>query len=102
MGKWVSNKMGKLRKKEDWETIAEVKHLDSRNRAVFPSRVAALLKDGFDLVQNEEGEIKIIPMSRVPAEEAWIYENPEILKKIDKGMADSKTGKVRKISINDL
>lgn len=99
MGK---QQMGKLRKKEDWETIAEVKHLDSRNRAVFPSKVAALLKDGFDLIQNQEGEIKIIPMSRVPVEEVWIYENPEILKKIDKGMTDSRAGKVRKISIDDL
>ena len=94
--------MGKLNKKRDWETIAEVKHLDSRNRAVFPSKVAALLKDGFDLLQNQKGEIKIIPMSRVPVKEAWIYENPEILKKIDKGMSDSKAGKVKEISIDDL
>ena len=94
--------MGKLNKKKDWKTIAEVKHLDSRNRAVFPSKVAALLKDGFDLLQNQKGEIKIIPMSRVPMEEVWIYENPEILKKIDKGMSDSKAGKVKEISIDDL
>ena len=36
--------MGKLRKKEDWEIIAEIKHLDNRNRAVFPPQVADILK----------------------------------------------------------
>lgn len=99
MGK---EQMGKLRKKEDWETIAEIKHLDSRNRAVFPPEIADLLKGGFDLAQNQKGEIKVIPMARVPAEEAWIYKNPEILKKIDRGMADSKAGRVKEISIDDL
>ena len=94
--------MGKSRKKEDWEIIAEIKHLDSRNRAVFPPQLVDLLKGGFDLAQNQKGEIKVIPMERVPSREAWIYKNPEILKKIDKGMADSKAGRVKEISVDDL
>ncbi len=94
--------MGNLNKKQNWEVMAKIKHLDGRNRAVFPRKIASILKDGFDLVQNQKGEIKIIPMIRVPVEEAWIYENPQILKKIDKGMAQSKTNKVRKISLDDL
>ena len=94
--------MGKLRKKEDWEIIAEIKHLDNRNRAVFPPQIVDLLKGGFDLAQNQKGEIKVIPMTRVPSREAWIYKNPEILRKIDKGMADSKADRVKKISVDDL
>ena len=94
--------MGKLRKKENWEIIAEIKHLDSRNRAVFPPQIVDLLKGGFDLAQNQKGEIKVIPMTRVPSREAWIYKNPEILRKIDKGMADSKAGRVKEISVDDL
>ena len=106
MIEWVNGKiiqMGKINKKEkDWEVLAEVKSLDSRNRVVFPPKVALLLRGGFDLVQNEKGEIKIIPMVRIPIEEAWIYKNPEVLKKIDKGMSQSRENKVRKISLDDL
>lgn len=94
--------MGQARKKENFEIIAEVKGLDSKNRAVFPKEIASILKSGFDLAQNQKGELKIIPMVRVPANEAWLFENPKVLKKIDKGMKQSKENKVRKLSLDDI
>lgn len=36
------------------------------------------------------------PMAEIPAEELWLYQNPTALKQVQKGLQQSKEGKVRK------
>jgi hypothetical protein len=44
---------------------------------------------------KKHNSIVLKPYIDVPAEEAWIFENPEALKKLKKGLNESKKGQVK-------
>lgn len=46
----------------------------------------------------EGNKIVLEPMAEIPAHELWLYKNPEALKDVQEGLAQSKEGKVRKKS----
>jgi len=74
---------------------------DSRNRVVLPGKLV-----GEDIVyhiySNELGQILLDPQVTIPASEAWIFQNPELLKKVKQGLSDAAEGRVSKIDLNDL
>jgi hypothetical protein len=38
----------------------------------------------------------------IPPPEAWLYENPEALENVEKGLQDAAQGKVSKLNLKDL
>ena len=44
---------------------------------------------------GKDGRIILEPLSEVPARERWLYESPEGLARVRRGLADSREGRIR-------
>jgi hypothetical protein len=44
--------------------------------------------------RQADGRIVLEPFVEIPADERWLYENKEALKRVRRGLADSKAGRV--------
>lgn len=53
--------------------------------------------DEFAIYVNKEGYLLLQPVVKVPANEQWVHENPEILASIQKGIEDIKEGRITKV-----
>lgn len=66
--------------------------MDSRNRVTL----TPLLAEGEDIssfeAHRDGAKIVLIPMTEIPANEAWLYRNKEALESVKRGL---KKGKVR-------
>ena len=74
---------------------------DSKRRVVLP---VALIRDDivFNIYCNSAGQILLDPQVLVPASEVWLFQNPEAIASIERGLADAKEGRVSKVDLNDL
>lgn len=45
---------------------------------------------------TEGDKIILEPMAEIPAHELWLYKNPQALKDVQEGLAQSRAGKTRK------
>jgi hypothetical protein len=68
--------------------------LDSRGRGsiVKPSEIRPGVR--YRKYQAEDGVIVLRPVVEIPANEVWVFQNPERLAAIDRGMAQSQAGRV--------
>lgn len=48
----------------------------------------------FRIHKEENGRLVLEPYAEIPLRERWIYENPEVLASIDRGLADAQAGRV--------
>ncbi len=46
----------------------------------------------FHLTVDEERRIVLVPYSEIPSREKWLFENPEALASVKRGLHDSKAG----------
>ena len=83
---------------EDFVNI-DTRILDSKHRITLSDKVmkAITLKtrkvDSYQILASKDGDILLRPAVSIPAREAWIYENPGVLKSIRKGLQEAKQGK---------
>lgn len=85
--------------KEKWEKIGEVSGPDAKNRIILtPALKQQQSIDGFTVFANQVGEIKLVPVIKIPAYEAWLYNNPKALKQVEEGMKDALEGRVGPLS----
>jgi hypothetical protein len=66
--------------------------LDGKGRVTFGNLAKGV--SSFRVKKNEDGSYLLRPMKEIPAREAWLYENPEALKAVLEGLADSRAGRV--------
>jgi ABC-type nitrate/sulfonate/bicarbonate transport system substrate-binding protein len=82
---------------EEFKAIG-VKSLDSKNRLNIGEKILRHLKvDAFEVFIGEGGDILLRPVVNIPSREAWIYQNPNILKRIQKGLKDAQEGKIKQV-----
>ncbi len=48
--------------------------------------------------RQKDGKIILEPFVEIPAEERWIYENPDVLAALKQGIADAKAGRLTRMS----
>ena len=53
----------------------------------------------YKVMKNDLGQILLDPVKEVPAYEAWIYENPEVIAAIRLGIAQAEAGQVVSIDL---
>lgn len=53
----------------------------------------------YRVMQNELGQILLDPVKSVPAYEAWIYENPDRIASIKRGIAQAEAGQLVAIDL---
>ena len=68
---------------------------DAKKRVVLPKELVG--EDiTFQIYSNEYGQILLDPQVTIPASELWVFQNPEVLASLSKGIAEAKSGKVTK------
>jgi hypothetical protein len=80
---------------EDFLKVAKHVKVDRKRRIVLP---VSLVKEDvlYDIYANQDGQIILDPQVTIPASEAWVFQNPEILASLKKGLDDVKHGRVVK------
>lgn len=74
---------------------------DAKRRVVLPAK---LVNEDitYHIYANKLGQIVLDPQVTIPASEAWIFNNPDILASAKQGLSDVSEGRVSKIVLEDL
>jgi hypothetical protein len=86
-------------------TPAGKSYMDTKHRVTigkaFNSNIAVALRDkidSFDVFIGEDGDILLRPLASIPANEAWVYNNPKVTDKIRKGLESARKGEIVKVT----
>ena len=74
---------------------------DSKKRVVLPS---FLVREDiiYHVYSNSVGQIVLDPQVTIPASEAWLFNNPDALASVRRGLLDAARGKVSKVDLDTL
>lgn len=81
-------------KDSDFDLITELVKPDSKKRVALSAAILGSL-DGFRVYRNKLGQIVLDPVKTIPAHEAWLFDNPEALASVKKGLQESAEGKLK-------
>ena len=74
--------------------ISKLIQPDAKGRICIGKPAAGVV--GYQRVDEPDGKIVLTPMAAVPANEVWLYQNKEALESVQRGISQSKAGKVTK------
>ena len=67
---------------------------DSKGRITLGSLAKGV--SSFRIEQQPDGKLLLEPHKEIPAREAWLFENPDALASVRKGLDDVAAGRVKK------
>ena len=82
-----------------WKDTGKETEPDNKRRVSLGTAVNTSPGIRYRVMQNELGQILLDPVKSVPAYEAWIYENPERLASIRRGVAQAEAGQLGSIDL---
>jgi hypothetical protein len=93
--------MSEILKDEKLTKIAKSVRPDSKKRIVLPKM---LVKEGisYRVYYNSLGQIVLDPQVTIPASEVWLFENPDAIASVRRGLSDAAAGKMSKIDLDSL
>ncbi|MFC1967445.1 hypothetical protein ACFLV2_02275 [Chloroflexota bacterium] len=88
-------------RENDYRKVGKIIRPDTRRRLPLPK---SLVQEGisFQIWVNSDGQILLDPQVTIPASEAWVFQNPEILALAKQGLADTAEGRTSKIDLDTL
>jgi len=95
------DKVATIIRDTEYTKIADNVKPDAKKRVVLPG---ALVQEGvmFHIYHNGKGQILLDPQVTIPASEAWLFNNPDILALAQRGLSDAAEGKVSKVDLDAL
>lgn len=80
----------------------ESRPFDNKHRINLGKKVFELLKglgsiESFKVYASKEGFLLLTPMAHIPANEMWIWRDPEIRESFRKALEDAREGRVTRI-----
>ena len=80
----------------------DVKTLDAKKRINLGEKTIGMLSEKFKaetfkVYVGEDGDILLRPVVIIPEKEAWIYENPAVLKEIRTGLSEAGQNKKKRV-----
>jgi len=80
----------------------DTRPLDSKHRITLGGRLHKLMMskmriDSYRVFVGKEGDILLRPAVSIPASEAWVYRDPEVIGKIRKGLEEAREGQTEKV-----
>jgi len=86
---------------KNFQRIAEGVKPDAKKRVVLPK---TQLPDGvtYHIYKNSLGQIVLDPQVTIPASEVWLFNNPDALASVKRGLSDASQGKVSKVDLATL
>jgi hypothetical protein len=82
-----------------WNYTGKETEPDKKHRINLGAAVKTPPGVRYKVMQNEIGQILLDPVKTVPAYEAWIYENPDRIASIMRGVAQAEAGQVVSIDL---
>jgi len=88
--------MTRIIKDTDFKRVADSVKPDAKKRVVLPKLP---IEEGitYHIYSNRLGQIILDPQVTIPASEAWLFNNPEALASVRRGLSDAAKGKISKI-----
>ena len=89
-------------KKTDFVEISKIVQLDAQRRITLPNRVVQegiLFRMSYN---NNNGQILLEPQVTIPASELWLFNNPDALASVKRGLSDAAQGRVSKVNLDTL
>jgi hypothetical protein len=75
----------------DFELVSEFAQPDAKKRLSLGEAVRGAR--AYNIYRNSLGQLILDPVKTIPASEAWLYENPEALASVKRGLRDVAEGK---------
>ena len=88
-------------KDQDFEKVADSVKPDSKKRVVL-QHIPIQKGITYHIYKNSSGQIVLDPQVTIPASEIWLFNNPEALTSVRRGIVDAEQGRVSKVDINTL
>jgi len=88
-------------KDTDFQRIAESVKPDAKKRVVLP-KIRVPEGVTYHIYTNSFGQIVLDPQVTIPASEAWLFNNPDALASVRRGLSDAAQGKVSKVNLDAL
>lgn len=82
-----------------WQDTGKETEPDSKHRINLGTAVKTPSGVRYRVLKNDAGQILLDPVKSVPAYEAWVWENPERIAAIQRGIAQAESGKVVRIDL---
>jgi hypothetical protein len=88
-------------KDTDFQRVAESVKPDAKKRVVLPK---AQVREGitYHIYTNSIGQIVLDPQVTIPASEAWLFNKPDAIASVRRGLNDAAQGRVSKVDLNTL
>jgi hypothetical protein len=83
----------------NWKDTGKETEPDSKRRISLGPAVQTAPGVRYKVMQNELGQILLDPVKSVPAYEAWIYENPDRIASIKRGIAQAEAGQLASMDL---
>ncbi len=96
----VINMVDIIRDKELKRIVKDVKP-DAKRRVVLPK---VLVGEGitYHIYSNSLGQIVLDPQVTIPASELWLFNNPDAVASVRRGLSDAAQGRVSKVDLDAL
>ena len=93
--------MATIIKDENLTRVAGSVKPDSKKRVVLPK---SLVGEGitYHIYSNSLGQIVLDPQVTIPASELWLFNNPDAIASVRRGLSDAAQGRVSKVDIDAL
>jgi len=80
----------------------QTKALDSKYRITLGNRLTRLLgkrmkTEAYQIFVGRNGDILLRPSVSIPSNEAWVYQNPEVIGKVRKGLQEAGESKTERV-----
>ena len=75
---------------------------DTRRRVHLPKVIKIREDVIYHIWANSEGQIVLDPHVPIPVSEAWLFENPEILSLVKRGLSEAAEDKFSEIDLDTL
>jgi hypothetical protein len=85
----------------DFTKIADDVKPDYKKRIVL-RKVQMQKGIRYHIYTNSIGQIVLDPQVTIPASEAWLFNNPEALASVRRGLLESAQGKISKVDLDTL
>jgi len=88
-------------KDTDFQRVAESVKPDAKKRVVL-QKIQVLEGVTYHIYSNSLGQIVLDPQVTIPASEVWLFNNPNALASVRRGLSDAAQGKVSKVDLDAL
>ncbi|MGA2375261.1 MAG: hypothetical protein ABSF72_07055 [Candidatus Sulfotelmatobacter sp.] len=78
-------------KNPDFQLVSEFAQPDAKKRLSLGEALGGA--KAYNIYRNPLGQIVLDPVKAVPASEMWLYENPQALASVKRGLRESAEGK---------